>query len=192
MKELLKEKVGIKEKNTALFVGSWHGPNIEAAKHFLKIANDFPDVHFFIIGSVGLAVQDQKVPDNVTLFGELEKQEKQIVMSISDVALNPMVSGSGSNLKVFDYFAHGIPVISTPFGMRGLKVRAMTHFIESDLESFSINLSRFYALYESRYSGMRKESRDFVKKYYSWDVIAKTFYQNLKSIEIKKSKVGKI
>jgi len=191
-KELLKEKVGIKEKNTALFVGSWHGPNIEAAKHFLKIANDFPDVHFFIIGSVGLAVQDQKVPDNVTLFGELEKQEKQIVMSISDVALNPMVSGSGSNLKVFDYFAHGIPVISTPFGMRGLKVRAMTHFIESDLESFSINLSRFYALYESRYSGMRKESRDFVKKYYSWDVIAKTFYQNLKSIEIKKSKVGKI
>jgi len=62
----------------------------------------------------------------------------------------------------------------------------VTHFIESDLESFSINLSRFYALYESRYSGMRKESRDFVKKYYSWDVIAKTFYQNLKSIESKK------
>ncbi len=184
-RELLKEKVGIKGKSTALFIGSWHGPNIEAAKYVLKIAKDFPDVYFFIIGSVGLAIQDQQIPNSVIIFGELEKEEKQIVMSISDVALNPMTSGSGSNLKVFDYFAHGVPVISTSFGVRGMEVKAMTHFIESDIESFPIKLSRFYALYESRYSGMRKESRDLVKKYYSWDVIAKKFYENLKSKEKK-------
>ncbi len=35
------------------------------------------------------------------------------------VALNPVMQGSGTSLKVLDYLAHGLPVVSTEFGMRG-------------------------------------------------------------------------
>jgi Glycosyltransferase Family 4 len=38
---------------------------------------------------------------------------------VCTVALNPVIQGGGTNLKVLDYLAHGLPVISTEFGMRG-------------------------------------------------------------------------
>jgi len=38
---------------------------------------------------------------------------------ISKIALNPVFSGSGTNIKILDYLNHDLPVISTDFGMRG-------------------------------------------------------------------------
>jgi len=45
---------------------------------------------------------------------------------ICTVAVNPVTQGSGTSLKVLDYLAHGLPLISTRFGMRGYE----------DLETF--------------------------------------------------------
>ncbi len=45
----------------------------------------------------------------------------------ASVAVNPMVSGSGTNLKIVEYLAAGVPVVSTPFGMRGLDLRPDEH-----------------------------------------------------------------
>ena len=41
-------------------------------------------------------------------------------LNLADVAVNPMLSGSGTNLKMFDYMASGIPVVSTKVGARGI------------------------------------------------------------------------
>ncbi len=38
----------------------------------------------------------------------------------ADVGLNPMLRGSGTNLKMLDYAAHGALVLSTEVGARGL------------------------------------------------------------------------
>ena len=38
---------------------------------------------------------------------------------VGTVGLNPALSGAGTNLKVLNYLAHGVPVVTTPFGMRG-------------------------------------------------------------------------
>jgi hypothetical protein len=35
------------------------------------------------------------------------------------IGLNPITQGAGTNLKVIQYLAHGIPVVSTEFGLRG-------------------------------------------------------------------------
>jgi len=37
------------------------------------------------------------------------------------VGLNPVLQGSGTNLKLLFYLAHGMPVISTEFGVRGFQ-----------------------------------------------------------------------
>ncbi|MEO6403330.1 MAG: glycosyltransferase [Vicinamibacteria bacterium] len=54
------------------------------------------------------------------------------------VGLNPVVQGSGSNLKLAHYLAHGMPVLSTEFGVRGfmdvapfVHVRALEAFAEA-------------------------------------------------------------
>ena len=42
-------------------------------------------------------------------------------MRAADIGLNPMVSGSGTNLKIPEYLAFGLAVLSTNFGARGIK-----------------------------------------------------------------------
>ena len=41
------------------------------------------------------------------------------LLAVADIALNPMAAGGGSNLKLVEYFAGGVPVVSTEFGARG-------------------------------------------------------------------------
>jgi glycosyltransferase involved in cell wall biosynthesis len=43
------------------------------------------------------------------------------VLAAADVAVNPVSYGSGSNLKMADYLAAGLPVVSTSIGARGFE-----------------------------------------------------------------------
>ena len=45
------------------------------------------------------------------------------------VALNPMCRGSGTNIKMLDYFAAGAPTIATPIGARGLGAEHGVHLL---------------------------------------------------------------
>jgi glycosyltransferase involved in cell wall biosynthesis len=47
--------------------------------------------------------------------------ELAIAFASADVALNPISHGSGSNLKLPEYLAAGLPVVTTRFGMRGFE-----------------------------------------------------------------------
>ena len=50
------------------------------------------------------------------MLGECSDIGRQIIFDAADVALNPMQSGSGTNLKMLDYFAAGLPVVTTAIG----------------------------------------------------------------------------
>ncbi len=55
----------------------------------------------------------------------------------ADVALNPIQTGSGSNVKIFEYLAARLPVISTLFGARGTVLEPERDFVvfsEGDLK----------------------------------------------------------
>lgn len=41
--------------------------------------------------------------------------------ALAELGLNPVVSGSGSNLKLIECLGKGLPVLSTPFGSRGFE-----------------------------------------------------------------------
>ena len=43
------------------------------------------------------------------------------VLAAADVAVNPIAYGSGSNLKMAEYLAAGLPVVTTPVGARGFE-----------------------------------------------------------------------
>ena len=43
------------------------------------------------------------------------------LLAAADVAVNPVAYGSGSNLKVAEYLAVGLPVVTTPIGARGFE-----------------------------------------------------------------------
>src|SRR4029077_19852371 len=56
---------------------------------------------------------------NAGLLGVVDDETLAALLATADVALNPMLSGAGSNLKLATYLAAGVPVITTPLGARG-------------------------------------------------------------------------
>jgi glycosyltransferase involved in cell wall biosynthesis len=114
-----KRQLGREGVFTALFIGSWHPPNIDAVKAIIAMAAALPDLEFWVVGSVCGAFTVDDIPANLRMIGVVEDDELVALLSAVDLALNPMQTGSGSNLKVLDYIEHRIPLVSTGFGARG-------------------------------------------------------------------------
>jgi len=122
----------------ALFIGSSHTPNIEAADFIVDcLAEKLPHVYFMIIGSVCDALESATLPDNILLMGKVNAVEKNSLMRIADIAINPMSRGAGSNLKLADYFSAKLPTVTTPVGMRGYEIKHGEHSLVCELEGFS-------------------------------------------------------
>jgi glycosyltransferase involved in cell wall biosynthesis len=62
------------------------------------------------------------------------------LLAAADLAVNPVESGSGSNVKLAEYLAAGLPVVTTPVGLRGYE--AFTHLATvAELPDFSAAVS---------------------------------------------------
>jgi glycosyltransferase involved in cell wall biosynthesis len=174
-----KAKIGLDNSLVALFMGSWHGPNIEAADHILKYATTMPAIIFIILGSVCGAIADREIPANVKLLGVVDDNVKAVLLGTADVALNPMTSGSGSNLKMLDYFAAGIPVISTGFGARGISVIAGEHYLLADVLEFPERISEFSTV---NFKEIALKARKLAEMDYSWPAIVNKFVKCAKIV----------
>lgn len=123
------------------FVGSAHMPNIEAARFIVDdLAPALPTARFHILGSSCLGI-GEGAPDNVVLWGVIAEQTKADVLSRCDLALNPMSSGSGSNVKVADYLKNGLAVLSTAFGARGYDDQVGGDIVLAELAGFRLHLA---------------------------------------------------
>jgi glycosyltransferase involved in cell wall biosynthesis len=87
------------------------------------------------------------------------------LLSAADVAVNPIQSGSGSNLKLAEYVAAGLPVITTPIGLRGYEAFARLVTV-AELEEFAHVLQR-----EPRVVGRMPEVADL-----GWRALARRLY----------------
>lgn len=156
----------------ALFIGSWHEPNLVALRDLLRLAPEIEDVRFVIVGSAGLAFAGEPMPVNVDLCGMADDGFLRGVLSLADVALNPMTQGSGSNLKMLDYALAGLPVISTAFGARGLDLEPERHYLEADVDALPGALARLAAEPPAVTAARSEAIRAHVQARFSWDAIA--------------------
>lgn len=119
---------------TALFVGSWHEPNLIAIRALIDGADELAEVgvRVLVCGSAGLAFADKWVPGNVDLCGVVDDDFLRSLLGLADVALNPMTAGSGTNLKMLDYALGGVPLVSSAFGARGLDLEPGGHYLVAE------------------------------------------------------------
>lgn len=154
----------------AVFIGSGHPPNVQAARFIANVlAPSVPDIVFHILGD---CLPEGKYPVNVIRHGFVEPERKQEVLSSADIALNPMELGSGSNVKIFDYFSNAVPVLSSPIGVRGVDVTPGKDCLVAELAEFATVLDAWSA----RPDGLRQIGRAgyaLGKARYTWDSIAK-------------------
>jgi len=141
-REKIKEKMGFKNKFIIFFVGGVHLPNLEALQFIKKLSKSFDDKHvlFLIAGAIG---NNEKKTENITYTGGGAHAEMIKYFHASDIALNPVFSGSGTNVKLLQYLASGIPTITTKFGTRGLKLNNKKGLIiENTIQGFKDSIEK--------------------------------------------------
>lgn len=184
-KQHLHDRVG---KKAVVFLGSAHMPNVEAAQFIVEqLAPLCSEVRFHLLGSVCSAIQ--RVPANVQLWGVVDEVTKSAVMQTCALALNPMNSGSGSNVKLADYLGNGLFVVTTEFGQRGYPESVKEHIVVEQLDAFAEAIRKVLDK-PALYSGEeRKRRRALFEHELTMHGIAKRFVEMLQDLEKQKKRV---
>lgn len=186
-RELFDKKITNKQKTRkrkVLFVGSAHPPNIESVDF---IVNELSprDIHidYFIVGNIkSYSIKYQNIKNNVHFLGIVNEETKQKIYAEVDLAINPMFSGSGTNIKVLEYAASGIPVLSTTFGMRGLD-ELKSSVLMADKDNFFEAILNFFSMNDRVIKNNIESARRECKKYFSGDATVKNLNNYIFSIE---------
>jgi glycosyltransferase involved in cell wall biosynthesis len=113
-----KARLGLAKHPVVVFMGSTVKPNLEAVEFIEDLAAQMEGCVFLIVGKAGLYIK--KGRQNVLALGVVSEETKYMALAAADVAVNPVRFGTGSNVKMLEYMAAGLPVVSTPVGARGL------------------------------------------------------------------------
>jgi glycosyltransferase involved in cell wall biosynthesis len=127
-----------------IFSGSGFGPNVEALaalRAFCSSNQEFltrERLRLLVVGSVapepfqeGALMAAGRVPEIAPYF------------AAADAGLNPITRGSGANVKLFEYLAARLPVLSTAFGVRGTQLQPDVDFIQFDWPGLQAALASF-------------------------------------------------
>lgn len=108
------------DEKVFLFTASKYGPNAEAFDYLLGFAAENRPllaelgIHILVVGNV--TPTPLRRP-GLTATGKVDVVEPYF--AAADAALNPMAIGAGTNVKMCEFIATRLPIVSTPFGARG-------------------------------------------------------------------------
>ena len=166
---------------TIVYMGSNFPPNLLSGEKVFEIARQLPSARFLLIGSLCGAFTNRRLPGNVELVGIVTEQEKYHIFSQADVALNPALNGSGTNLKMLEYMAAGIPVVTTKLGARGISEDSGNYFIISECAKMPIAIQNLLD-YPQLAADLSQRAYNLAKCRFDWEQIAANFVQKLTTL----------
>ncbi|ACB49875.1 unknown [Crocosphaera subtropica ATCC 51142] len=150
-----------------LFVGSQHQPNIEAVKIIQQIAKDFltdyPDIacQFVIVGSCC----EPEEKNNFIALGKVSDQELSALYYRASLILSPILSGTGTSLKIVEAMAYGKLVLGTNVAFRGYSVESGEQCLICDrLDDYSHIITQWLNNSQKR-ENIEKNAQEFAKNY---------------------------
>ena len=112
----VREKYGLGNSQLVVFLGNLsYLPNIEAIQLISStiaptVKREVADVKFVVVGKKKGELQ----ADGLLFTGFVDNVAD--VLTNADVGVAPLLHGSGTRLKILEYFSSGIPVVSTSVG----------------------------------------------------------------------------
>lgn len=169
-KQATREALNLPSGPLAVFLGSNYEPNNDAARFIAgDLARALPATHFVVIGGCCDAVQYRH--GNVSLLGLVDESTKKTVLRSADVALNPLCSGSGTSIKMFDFMAAALPVVATGIGARGIESGAGQCVNVVERVDTAAAVAELLAN-DMKRSAMGAAAREVVRAGYSWERIS--------------------
>lgn len=167
------------ERQEVIFSGNLdYAPNIQAVHFFHDkiwpaLQSRWPQLTWKILSRnpgpvVRLAARDP----HIELTGLVE--DAVAVLAQSQVAVVPLLSGSGTRIKILEAWAARTPVVSTTIGAEGLESRDREHLLlADDPESFTAAVSELLALPDDR-ARIGAAGRRLYEEQYTWQAAWKT------------------
>jgi glycosyltransferase involved in cell wall biosynthesis len=111
------------EDRVLLFAASSFGPNVEAlawlqdfiAEHQTLLIRK--NLHFLVAGSVSKQPYERPHLKVVGMVARIEPY-----FAAADLAFNGVIRGSGTNVKMAEFISAGLPILTSPAGMRGYEL----------------------------------------------------------------------
>ncbi len=157
---------------SVIFVGNMeYLPNKKAVQLIAseiapRVLKEIYNVKFLIVGR-----NPEKISLPPLVFVGTVPQVAEI-LAVSDVALAPLLDGSGTRLKILEYFASCLPVVSTTIGIEGLEVDNGIHLlVEDNIDDFAAKV--LHLLQDSTFAAeLGIAARDLVIQKYDWQGIS--------------------
>ncbi len=173
VKAAARAALGVGTAPVAFFLASHYGPNLEAGRFIVdQLAPTLPDVVFAVGGGVSDALRHGSSAANVHLTGPLSEADKRAWLAAADLAINPMFGGSGTNIKMLDFMAAGLPIVTTPTGARGIGTTREA-FVVADALEFPAAVARLTGD-PPRRTALGCAARREAERSYSWERISPT------------------
>jgi polysaccharide biosynthesis protein PslH len=149
-------------------------PNQEGLKWFIKdvfpiILKKQPSLQLFVVGKNTPQSFHKYEGKNIKVLGFVENTQQ--VVSQCMLAVVPLFAGGGMRIKILNYLAQGIPVVSTTIGAEGISVKDKEHvLLANSAEKFAACvLDVFHD--ETLRRKLILNGRKLVEKYYSWESV---------------------
>lgn len=179
------------ERQTILFTGNMnYTPNIDAVRYFVsqiwpQIRKKHPNARFVIAGQNPTKLVRELASEEIEVTGFVEDIASQYQKAT--VIVSPLRIGAGTQNKVLEALAMEKPVVCTPIGFEGLKIRnGHGVLLAKSASEFSENVNKL--LEDKQFAKrMAKLGYQHVRENFDWDIVAKIlenyFLESIKNHE---------
>jgi glycosyltransferase involved in cell wall biosynthesis len=148
-------------------------PNRAAVRFFRRevwpvLREAHPELRWRLVGKNSQAVRGLvEGEERIEVVGEVEDAVAELAQA--EVAIVPLLAGSGTRLKILEAWSAGTPVVSTSIGAEGLPVRNGEHLLLADgPKDFAAAVTRLLACNELQ-KALAVSGRLLLEKEFTWE-----------------------
>ena len=177
------------ESRNILFCGSMdYQPNQEGLIWFIMnifqiILFEIPDVKLYIVGKGNPGTELARILKHPSIVNVGMVDKVDMYYSKATVAIIPLLSGSGTRLKLLEAMAHRVPVVSTSVGAEGISWEdGKSILIANDAKLFAKKVSN---LLNNSYlaESISASALALTKSKYDWNIIGRKMASYLKELK---------
>lgn len=179
-----KQKKIDEKKKTILFIGNFtYFPNVDAVRFFYeqvfsKLASE--GIEFLIVGKNRGALTFLKNDTRVKTYDFM--QDIRDAYYTADIFVSPIRIGGGTNFKILEAMACGVPVIAFPQRAEGIGAKdGKEIFLARNGQEFVSQIGRLVKK-QKMVESLQRNARAFIEEHYSWEKIGKKLNTVWKSL----------
>lgn len=173
-------------QHTLLFTGNMdYAPNVDAVVYFVNeilpiIHQIYPDTKFVIAGQRPIPKVKALANDRVVITGFVK--DLSVVYNNASVVVAPLRFGAGTQNKVLEAMAMGVPVVCSHIGFKGLGINSGDGAImQTDKDAFAQSVIELLSSASLRKT-VGQKGKQVINEKFDWDAVSILLEQYLQDV----------